>query len=80
MKSLSYPGKACPLASGGSIIRYGFYNTSSGKHRRYRCRSCGKTFCANSGTPYYRLQHRRAIFDEVAVLSVEGLNKSAIAR
>jgi hypothetical protein len=29
---------------------------------------------------YYRLQHRRAIFDEVASLSVEVLNKSAIAR
>ena len=34
----------------------------------------------NIGTPYYRLQHRRATFDEVASLSVEGLNKSAIAR
>jgi len=42
--------KACPLASAGSIICYAFYNTSSGKRRRYRCRSCGKTFCANSGT------------------------------
>ena len=34
----------------------------------------------NTGTPYHRLQHRRATFDEVATLSVEGLNKSAIAR
>src|SRR6266699_7260251 len=42
--------------------------------------SCGKTFCSNTGTPYHRLQHRRATFDEVAALSVEGLNKSAIAR
>jgi len=31
-----------------------------------------------AGTPYYRLQRRRATFDEVAALSVEGLNKSAI--
>ena len=46
----------------------------------YRCQTCGKTFCSNSGTPYHRLQHRRATFDEVATLSVEGLNKSAIAR
>src|SRR5206468_2666373 len=30
--------------------------------------------------PYYRLQHRRTTFDQVATLSVEGLNKSAIAR
>jgi IS1 family transposase len=31
-------------------------------------------------TPYYRIQHRRATFDEAAALSIEGLNKSAIAR
>lgn len=64
----------------GSIIRYGFYKTKRGRQRRYRCRICGKTFCSNSGTPYHRIQHRRATFDEVAALSVEGLNKSAIAR
>jgi transposase-like protein len=80
MKTLSCPNKACLLASARSIICYGFYNTNSGKRRRYRCRSCGKTFCANTGTPYHRLQHRRATFDEVVTLNVEGLNKSAIAR
>jgi transposase-like protein len=42
--------------------------------------SCAKTFCGNTGTPYHRLQHRRSTFDQVAALSVEGLNKSAIAR
>src|SRR5215510_4738792 len=75
MKSLGCPNKLCPPASAGSIIRYGFYNTSSGKRRQYRCLSCGKTFCANTGTPY-----QRSTFDEIAALSVEGLNKSAIAR
>jgi transposase-like protein len=64
----------------GSIIRYGFYTTKWGKRRRYRCQTCGKTFCSNFSTPYHRLQHRRTTFDEVAALSVEGLNKSAIAR
>jgi transposase-like protein len=53
---------------------------SQGSADRYRCRTCGKTFCSNTGTPYHRLQHRRAIFDEVTTLSVDGLNKSAIAR
>jgi transposase-like protein/IS1 family transposase len=83
MKSLCCPNKGCTHAriSGvGNIIRHGFYKTNWGKRRRYRCRICGKTFCLNMGTPYYRLQHRRATFDEVATLSVEGLNKSAIAR
>ena len=79
MKSLGCPNKACLLASARSIICYGFYNTNSGKRRRYRCRSCGKSFCGNTGTPYHRLQHRRSTFDEVAALNVEGLNKSAIA-
>jgi hypothetical protein len=41
---------------------------------------CEKTFCSAIGTPYYRLQHRRDTFDQVATLSVEGLNKSSIAR
>ena len=63
-----------------AIIRHGFYKTRWGKRRRYQCQACGKTFCSTNGTPYYRLQHRRATFDEVAALGVEGLNKSAIAR
>jgi transposase-like protein len=81
-------GLRCPNAQcggsgmnrGRSIIRYGFYKTKWGKRRRYRCQTCGKTFCSNAGSPYHRLQHRRATFDQVAALSVEGLNKSAIAR
>jgi transposase-like protein len=83
MKSLCCPNKGCPharIAGAGNIIGHGFYETKWGRRRRYRCGTCGKTFCSNSGTPYHRLQHRRATFDEVAVLSVEGLNKSAIAR
>jgi transposase-like protein/IS1 family transposase len=81
--SLSCPITECALskdAGAESIIRHGFYKTRSGKRRRYRCLSCAKTFCSNTGTPYHRLQHRRATLDEVATLSVEGLNKSAIAR
>lgn len=83
MKSLSCPNKhRSPSGKGdvGAIIRHGFYTTRWGKRRRYQCQTCGKTFCSTNGTPYYRLQHRRATFDEVASLSVEGMNKSAIAR
>ena len=83
MKSLSCTNRECPLsgkAASGRIVRHGFCRTRWGRRRRYRCRTCGKTFCANTGTPYHRLQHRRVTFDEVAALSVEGLNKSAIAR
>ena len=83
MKSLSCANRDCPLAgkpAAGRVVRHGFYRTKWGRRRRYRCRTCGKTFGTNTGTPYHRLQHSRATFDEVAALSVEGLNKSAIAR
>jgi transposase-like protein/IS1 family transposase len=83
MQSLSCPNRHCPSSAKGNvgaIIRHGFYTTRWGKRRRYQCRTCGKTFCSATRTPYYRLQHRRTVFDEVAALSVEGLNKSAIAR
>jgi transposase-like protein/IS1 family transposase len=83
MKSLSCANKHRPPSGKGevgAIIRHGFYTTRWGKRRRYQCQTCGKTFCSTNGTPYYRLQHRRATFDEVASHSVEGLNKSAIAR
>jgi transposase-like protein/IS1 family transposase len=81
MKSLS--NRRClgsRKSAAGSIIRHGSYKTRWGKRRRYQCRICGKTFCSNTGTPYHRLQHRRATFEEVAALSVEGMSKSAIAR
>ena len=77
------PNRACQPSQkngSGNVIRFGFYQTRWGRRRRYRCQSCEKTFCSTTGTPYYRLQHRRDTFDKVARLSVEGLNKSAIAR
>jgi transposase-like protein/IS1 family transposase len=83
IKSLSCPNKHRPPSGKddvGTVIRHGFYRTRWGKHRRYCCQTCGKTFSSATGTPYYRLQHRRSTFDRVASLSVEGLNKSAIAR
>jgi transposase-like protein len=83
MKSLRCPNRRCSRSrksAARSIIRHGFYTTRWGKRRRYQCRTCGKTFCSTTRTSYYRLQHRRATFDEVASLSIEGLNKSAIAR
>jgi transposase-like protein len=83
MKSLSCPNTHYPPSKNDgteAIIRHGFYRSRWGKRRRYQCQTCGRTFCSTNGTPYYRLQHRRTTLDEVATLSVEGLNKSAIAR
>lgn len=83
MKRLCCPNSKCSSrakAASEMIIRSGFYSTRWGKRQRFRCKSCGRTFCRNRGTVYHRLQHRRATFDEVAALSVEGMNKSSIAR
>ena len=83
VKSLSCLNPEClwhRKVDSGSIIRHGFYRTRSGKRRRYRCVGCGKTFSSTKGTPYYRLQHRRATFDAVVALRVEGVSIAAIAR
>ncbi len=83
MKKLSCLNPECPLhgkVGSGSIIHYGFYRTRSGKRRRYRCIGCGKTCSSTKGTPYYRLRHRRATYDSVVVLRVEGVSISAISR
>ena len=83
MKNLSCLNLECPLhgkVGSGRIIRHGFYRTRSGKRRRYRCVECGKTFSSTKGTPYYRLQHRRATFDVVIALRVEGVSISGISR
>ena len=76
------PNSVCPAhgrVGGENIVIHGFYRTRSGKRRRYRCRACGRTFSSTTGTPYYRLQHRRARFDAVVALRVEGVNISAIS-
>ncbi len=83
MKIPSCPNPQCPSyreAGCGDVVLHGFYLAKSRKRRRYRCKVCSKTFCINQGTAYYRLQHHRSAFDQVASLSVEGLSKSAIAR
>ena len=83
MKNRRCLNPACPLhrkVGSGNIVRHGFYRTRSGKRRRYRCGECGRTFSSTKGTPYYRLQHRRATFDVVIALRVEGVSISAISR
>lgn len=64
----------------GNIVLHGFSKVKWGKRRRYRCKECGKTFGATTGTPYKRIQHPMRAFGRVAALCVEGVNKSAIAR
>ena len=83
MKNPCCPNTECPVCNAGekaTVAPHGFYKTRSGRRRRYRCCECKLTFGSTKETAYYRLQHRRELFDEVANLSVEGVDKSAIAR
>lgn len=59
---------ACPHCIGGRVIKHG---TANGL-QRYRCRGCGKTFCALTGTPLVGLHKRGKWLDHVSALR-EGL-------
>ncbi len=68
----AYPNEQCDLHSkldSGNIALHGFSRLKRGKRRRYRCKACGKTFGATTGTPYKRIQHPMRAFDRVAALS-----------
>ena len=83
IKNRSCPNLDCALNGQfgkGNIIRHSFIPPKRCKRRRYRCKGCGKTFCSTTQTPYYRIKHTRKSFDEVVTMSVEGINKSSIAR
>ncbi len=64
----------------GNICRHGFYRTKRGKVRRLSCERCESTFSLTKGTAYYRLKKSHRLFDEVAEMSVEGIDRSTISR
>jgi transposase-like protein len=59
----------CPHCSSEQLVRHGH---ASGL-RRYRCRGCGKTFNALTGTPLARLRHKGKWEQQAQVLR-EGLS------
>ena len=59
----------CPHCGGEQLVRHGH---ASGL-RRYRCRGCGKTFNALTGTPLARLRHKGKWEQQAQVLR-EGLS------
>ena len=50
----------------------------SQKKRRYRCHTCGDTFSATRGTPYYRLHKEAWLMTAVLVLLAHGCPPQAI--
>ena len=83
LKNLACPNENCPhfrKHRQGNIIRHSLTKTRQGRRRRYRCKDCSRTFSSTYGTAYYRLQSSRSRFDDVAIMSVNGIGKSAISR
>ena len=80
---LACPNPECRLhgrGKHGNIRLHSWLRTKNGRRRRYRCSACKRTFCATTGTAYYRLQHSQRVFEEVVALRMEGASIAAIAR
>lgn len=73
--SVACPTLACPDKGrvGGDNIRI-----HSRGERRYRCRTCGRTFAATTNTPLYRLHHPAATMTLVLTLLIHGCPIPAI--
>ena len=65
---------------GLNIVGHGWFVTTSGRRRWYRCTVCGGPLSTNTGTAYRGLRCSRREFDQVASLRVEGVSISATAR
>ena len=69
------PNRECP-ASGQ--VGKGNLGIHSRKERRYRCRVCGKTFAARTGTAFYRLRTTEETVTLVVTLLAHGCPLQAI--
>ena len=78
----SCPNKRCCRSSGETtkVVRHGFFRVRYGRRRRYRCLGCRRTFSNRVHSAYFRLRCSSSKFDRVALLSVEGMSRAAIAR
>ena len=69
------PNLACPdkgTVGGGNV------HIHSRRERRYRCRTCGRTFAATTNTPLHRLHHPAATLTLVLTLLIHGCPIPAI--
>ncbi len=69
------PNPKCPdygVVGGGNI------GIHSRKEQRFRCKTCGKTFAATTGTPLYRRHHDHRLIGWVISLLAHGCPKQAI--
>jgi transposase-like protein len=59
----------CPHCGHAEVVKFG---TTDGT-QRYRCKGCGKTFTATTGTPFHRLRDKTKLLENAACLA-DGLS------
>ena len=69
---------ANPACAGRGVTDKGNVKAHSRKERRFRCLTCGKTFAASKGTPFYRLRNDQSLFLCVVTLLTHGCPPPAI--
>ena len=69
---------ANPSCADRGISDKGNVKVHSRKERRFRCATCGKTFAASSGTPFFRLHKDQSLFLTVITLLSHGCPVPAI--
>ncbi len=69
------PNPACPDKGRGGGGNIGIHRQ---KERRYRCKTCTKSFAATAGTPYYRLHKEAWLMTAVLILLCHGCPPQAI--
>ncbi len=70
----------CPNPACGARGQVGQGNirVHSQRDRRYRCTTCGRTFAATTGTPFFRLKHATDLVTIVLTLLCHGCPRQAI--
>lgn len=61
--------QCCPYCEGRTIVKHGVEFGS----QRFRCKGCGKTFTALTGTPFHRLRGKTQLLENAACM-VDGLS------
>ena len=61
--------QCCPHCAGTTVVKHGVEFGS----RRFRCKGCGKTFTALTGTPFHRLRGKTQLLENAACM-VDGLS------
>lgn len=61
--------QCCPHCAGTTVVKHGVEFGS----QRFRCKGCGKTFTALTGTPFHRLRGKTQLLENAACM-VDGLS------